>query len=262
MKKHINRIIMLILVIVLVAGCSGSSSKTKAKRYVYKWEDGATSGASLSALSVSKTMYGPEVPPLAAISRSDTVQRAPDIYVYEQTESGVLTAVTAEWACDADVGGFGESYSAHRVSFYAAKIGLQNVTATINDTILTIPIHVYPFVALHINEELGSEIAYDFDNNTWSNDITENIDIYIDSKTGNIYFPYGFQRTHNMSALSTAPSAGYGEGYIDKVGAYVLKTSEGKYAKIDIALTASQTGYGDGVGFSFLVSDSEGQFEY
>ncbi len=277
--------LLLAVVVIVISGCGGGGGGkgSSGKKYVYKWESQTALTADAASMARFSTkanaandigaagyIFGSEAPPVTSMTlKTNQVSRVCHIAIYEQSTDGTLTEVTAAWA--SENGTFSET-NAHDTVFSPSAIGKNVVTATVGETVVPIQVYTYPMVGLNINETVGIEIGFDFDTDTFSNDITQ-VDVWIDNTNGHLYTPYGSQTASQapISVVTNAPSEGYGDEYIDTKNSeflkvFFVKTSENKIAKLEYAITGSSIGGNSNTGyffgFAFLLSNSQLAFSY
>lgn len=263
MKKTVI-ILLIASLLTAIIGCGGSSST----RYTYEWKPISVNSLKMNSMNISTfNTSGFNTNPIASVSlKSSTPQTIPDIYVY-RVSGARKTLVSPSWSVDEDAGYIQASEITGSTQYYPTKIGSQIITASIDDTTLTIPVFVYPFIGLNVNGELGMEKGFDFDSLSWTND-SNSADMYIDSDTGILYTPFGSQSSSytQLSDVLSPPTSGYSTLSIDtndfNTSIIFIETSDSKYAKLQMAFNGNQTYYGYGVGYQFLVSNESGSFDY
>jgi len=286
MIKKTLTALLVVTVLIAVVGCGGGGGK-KGRGYYYEWEALGLSSEKYSMVSpqqfsssgvVNAGYVSSYIPPYTSISLYNNEPRTfTTIYTYYENDieltstpvESTFNIVTNGHFLDLDGNQYASMTSQH-VTYAATKTGIQHITATWNGQVLNIPVRVYDYLALNLDQVfyIEGDVAYDFDANTWLSDINDpRVDIYIDKKYGGLYTPYGsFGVNDAISTILTVPVNGYTSTQYppnyNHYGAVIVKTSEGKFVKTKIAVSGITSKAGSGCGMIVFTSNQDGTFEY
>jgi hypothetical protein len=257
MKKFVFMFLTLFLLLSVV-GCGGGKpevnnpSDDKPTGYYYKWGNGVSpltynkpvrvNGSTVYAASLA-TYLGKTVPPFTALD--DLYRQSGTLLIYTYYNDA---PVNSAYSCDPNDGSIGEydlsgDGTNIAASFTAKKHGIFHITATYNGETLDIPIRIYRFSAVDLND-------FDLDNDGIT-DIKDLTAVYgcqiVDSNT--------------LPLVTNALPGDYSQTMLTKLEytkIYIIKTSSGRFLKLLPTGTCGTNQYNS----MNLLSNTDGAFPY
>jgi hypothetical protein len=246
-----KKIFVILLIMIIVVGCGGSGGGSGSKRYDYKWSNGSTIPlAYLRPSSLSSVVYaadepayiGSEIPPFSSWSEGGYMGSFLLIFTYY---GGVRVSSTCTIdPADGEVTEYDLGGGDLVPSVVVNRQGLFRVTATYEGNTLDIPVRIYHFGSIWLeNADLDSDGIKDIENL-------------------NALFGYRVVDHSYLSLVFSAPGGEYSpnaplvELTYGKI--YIIKTSSGRYCKFWPTGSNGPNSYN---GMDFL-SDENGNFAY